>query len=284
MLAEGRNAMSDVRPRLMPIGRFSEVSGLSVKALRNYDELGLLEPAYVDDNTGYRYYTLGQSNRAEAIRLLRTVDLPLAEIRAVLDERDRAAVAVRLELHRGRLEQRLTDVQRTLGFLQDLIESKEGVMPYEVSLKETPAQTVLAITTPVDMTAVGAVFGPALGEICGSIAAGGLGFAGPPFTVYSEFDEEGQTATLQICVPVERAPEAPPTGRLELVDLPACTLAWTVHRGPYREVRPAYSALYGWMEERGHSPAGPPRETYLNDPGEVAESDLLTEVAWPVAR
>jgi effector-binding domain-containing protein len=201
----------------------------------------------------------------------------------VLDERDRAAVAVRLETHRERLERRLADVQRTLGFLQDLIESEEGVMPYEVKLKEMPAQTVLAVTTPVDMTAVGAVFGPAFGEICGFVAEGGLGFAGPPFTVYSEFDAEGQTATLQICVPVEKAPEAPLTGRLELVDVPACTLAWTVHRGPYREVRPAYSALYGWMEERGHSPAGPPRETYLNDPGEVAESDLLTEVAWPVA-
>ena len=283
MPAEGRSEMSDARPRLMPIGRFSEVSGLSIKALRNYDELGLLEPAHVDDDTGYRYYTLGQTNRAEAIRLLRIVDLPLAEIRAVLDERDRTAVAGRLATHRERLEQRLVDVQRTLGFLQDLIESEEGVMPYQVSVKEVPAQTVLAITTPVDMTAVGATLGPAFGEIFGFVAACGLGYAGPPFTVYSEFDEEGHTAALRICVPVERAPEAPLTGRLELVDVPACALAWTVHRGPYREVRPAYSALYGWMEEHGHAPAGPPRETYLNDPGEVAEGDLLTEVAWPVA-
>jgi effector-binding domain-containing protein len=267
----------------MPIGRFSEVSGLSVKALRNYDELGLLEPAFVDEDTGYRYYTLGQTNRAEAIRLLRAVDLPLAEVRAVLDEPDRAAVAGRLEAHRSRLQQRLADVQRTLGFLQDLIESKEGVMPYEVSLKEAPAQTVLAVTTAVQMNAIGPVFGDAFGEICGFVAEKGLGFAGAPFTIYSEFDEQGLTATLQICVPVEREPEGEPGGRLELLHVPACTLAWTVHRGPYREVRPAYSALYGWMEERGHAPAGPPRETYLNSPEEVAESDLLTEVAWPVA-
>jgi effector-binding domain-containing protein len=267
----------------MPIGRFSEVSGLGVKALRNYDELGLLEPAYVDEDTGYRYYTLGQSNRAEAIRLLRAVDLPLAEIRAVLDERDPAGVAGRLERHRERLERRLADVQRTLGFLQELIEREEGVMPYEVTLKEVPAQTALAITMSVDMTGVGPAFGAALGEICAFAAAGGLGFAGPPFTIYSEFDQEAYTATLQVCVPVDKAPEAPLSGRLELVDVPACTLAWTIHRGPYREVRPAYSALYGWMEERGHTPGGPPRETYLNDPGEVAESDLLTEVAWPVA-
>jgi effector-binding domain-containing protein/DNA-binding transcriptional MerR regulator len=274
--------MLDARPRLMPIGRFSEVSGLSIKALRNYDELALLEPAYVDDDTGYRYYTLAQANRAEAIRLLRAVDLPLAEIRDLLDEGDRAGVAGRLAAHRERLERRLADVQRTLGFLQELIESEEGILPYEVTLKEAPAQTVLAIATPVDMTAVGPVFAAAFGEICGFAEARGTGCAGPPFTIYSEFDEEDHTATLQICVPVARAPEAPLTGRLRLLDLPACTLARTVHRGPYREVRPAYAALYGWMEERGHAPAGPPRETYLNEPGEVAESDLLTEVAWPI--
>ena len=156
-------------------------------------------------------------------------------------------------------------------------------MPYEIGVKETQGQTALAVTTQVDMTAMGEAFGPAFGEIMGFAGEQGLGFAGPPFCLYSEFDEEARTATLQICVPVTGAPSGQPPGRVELLDVPACTLAWTLHRGPYREVRPAYSALYGWMEERGHTPASPPRETYLNDPGEVPESDLLTEVAWPIA-
>ena len=274
--------MHDHTSQLMPIGRFSEVTSLSIKALRHYDESGLLTPAFVDPASGYRYYSIGQTNRAEAIRLLRSVDVPLDEIRDMLDDGSRDAVSALLHAHKQRLERRLADVRRTLGFLQELIESREAIMPYEVSTKRAPAQTVLAITAPIDMNDIGPEFGAALGEICAFAAAQGLGFAGPPFTIYSEFDEDRHTATLRVCVPVARDPEAPVEGRVELVEVPAETLAWTVHRGPYREVRPAYAAVYGWMQARGHSPSGPPRETYLNDPGEVAEADLLTEVAWPI--
>jgi DNA-binding transcriptional MerR regulator len=70
---------------LVPIGRFSKMTRLSVKALRLYDEIGLLPPAYVDPSSGYRYYDLGQANRAEAVRILRMVEMPLDEIRAILE-------------------------------------------------------------------------------------------------------------------------------------------------------------------------------------------------------
>jgi hypothetical protein len=52
---------------LVPIGRFARLSGLTVKALRHYDAVGLLRPAYVDDSSGYRYYALPQARAAEAM-------------------------------------------------------------------------------------------------------------------------------------------------------------------------------------------------------------------------
>lgn len=61
----------------MPIGRFAKASRLSVKSLRNYDESGLLPAAFVDPQSGYRYYRLEQLARADAIRSLRMVDMPL---------------------------------------------------------------------------------------------------------------------------------------------------------------------------------------------------------------
>jgi hypothetical protein len=67
------------RMQLMPIGRFSRLTGVGVKALRHYDEIGLLVPAAVDDDTGYRFYSADQVDRAEAIRLLRRLDMPLEE-------------------------------------------------------------------------------------------------------------------------------------------------------------------------------------------------------------
>ena len=69
---------------LMPIGRFARLTGLSVKALRHYDELGLLRPADVDADTGYRSYSTDQVDRAETIRLLRRLELPLDDIATLL--------------------------------------------------------------------------------------------------------------------------------------------------------------------------------------------------------
>src|SRR5581483_10250461 len=65
---------------LMPIGRFARLTGLSVKALRHYDELGLLRPAAVDAATGYRSYSAGQVRAAETIRTLRRLELPLDDV------------------------------------------------------------------------------------------------------------------------------------------------------------------------------------------------------------
>jgi len=60
----------------VPIGRFSKMTRLSVTALRLYDEIGLLTPARVDASSGYRYYELGHAGRAEAVMILRSVDMP----------------------------------------------------------------------------------------------------------------------------------------------------------------------------------------------------------------
>ena len=68
----------------IPIGQFSKMTRLSVKALRLYDENGLLAPAHVDPSTGYRYYEPGQAGRAEMVKILRTVGMPLDEIRAIV--------------------------------------------------------------------------------------------------------------------------------------------------------------------------------------------------------
>ena len=85
---------------LLPIGRFSKATRLSVKALRHYDELGLLRPAFVDPSSGYRYYRPAQANQAEAIRILRSLEMPLEEIAALLAEAGGEPVAKRLAAHR----------------------------------------------------------------------------------------------------------------------------------------------------------------------------------------
>jgi DNA-binding transcriptional MerR regulator len=66
------------------VGRFATMTHLSVKTLRHYHQVGLLEPAEVDPETGYRYYTLEQLPTAQLIRRLRDLRMPVADVRAVL--------------------------------------------------------------------------------------------------------------------------------------------------------------------------------------------------------
>jgi DNA-binding transcriptional MerR regulator len=94
---------------LLPIGRFSKATRLSVKALRHYDELGLLRPAFVDPSSGYRYYRPAQANQAEAIRILRSLEMPLEEIAELLASGGGELAAKRLHRHRERLEARLAE-------------------------------------------------------------------------------------------------------------------------------------------------------------------------------
>ena len=78
---------------LVTIGAFARAARLSPKALRLYDELGLLPPAAVDDESGYRFYEPGQLGRARLIAWLRRLGMPLARIRTVIDLDDAGAAA-----------------------------------------------------------------------------------------------------------------------------------------------------------------------------------------------
>lgn len=108
--------------------------GWSIKVLRFYDNVGLLKPAWVDPSSGYRYYRIGQANHAEAIRILRSVEMPIDEIKELRANDSPDITRKLLDGHRRRLAERLAQQQRTLAFLEALIEREEGVMPYEVTV------------------------------------------------------------------------------------------------------------------------------------------------------
>jgi DNA-binding transcriptional MerR regulator len=124
---------------LLPIGRFARLTGLTVKALRHYDEVGLLEPASVDPATGYRYYAARQCLRAEAIRRLRRLELPLEDVATLLDSGDPATIRRILVDHQRRTALRAAELNIALQGLQPLIDGKETVMT-------TPAEALDAET------------------------------------------------------------------------------------------------------------------------------------------
>ena len=266
---------------LVPIGHFSKMTRLSVKALRHYDDLGLLVPAVVDPSSGYRYYTYGQANRAEAIRVLRSLDMPLEDVREALDADDPQVAAKVLDRHRARLEAELGRHERMLAFLGKLMERKEGVMPYEVQVKEVPAQHVAVIRKHASMKTIGQDISTgfaAIGEATGRV---GVPLAGPPFLIMFDVIDEDSEGDIAIAFPVAMAFSG--AGEVVGREDPAMTVASTMHRGAYDEIGPAYTTLVGWIQEHGHEIVGPPREVYLTDPSETPDpADYVTEIQFPI--
>jgi DNA-binding transcriptional MerR regulator len=193
---------------LIPIGRFSKMSRLSIKALRLYDELGLLSPAWVDPSSGYRYYRPAQANPAEAIRILRAVDMPLDEIAAILGAEDSEMATKRLEMHRERLEEKLADQQRMLRFLARLIDRKEGIMPYEVTVKEVEDQVVASLRLHTDLRTVSETIGQGFGTLMRAMAEARATSNGVPLIIYHDVIDEQTEGEIEICIPV--APGAAP--------------------------------------------------------------------------
>lgn len=266
---------------LVPIGRFSRMTRLSIKALRRYDELGLLEPAVVDPLSSYRYYTYSQANRAEAIRTLRGLDMPLEQIRELLESDDPEIVGKLLELHRGELAERLERHRRMLAFIERLIERKEGVMPYEVQVKEIPAQHAAIVRRHASSATIGQEIMQGFGLLGEAIGRAGVPMSGPPFLVMHDVIDEETEGEFELGFPLAVPFEG--GGEVQGVELPATTVAWTLHHGPYDEVGPAYHTLTGWIQEHGHEITGPPREVYLTDPSETPDpTDYLTEVQFPI--
>jgi DNA-binding transcriptional MerR regulator/catechol 2,3-dioxygenase-like lactoylglutathione lyase family enzyme len=132
---------------LLSIGVFALVSGLSINALRHYDELGLLRPAFVDPVTGYRRYRPEQVGRARLICALRRVDMPIDAIRMVVDDPDGESLRTALHQHRQRLVDRAEVLSRMVRMVDHYIE--QGVAMPEL---KTPRIVQVTITV-TDLTA-----------------------------------------------------------------------------------------------------------------------------------
>ena len=272
--------MSD-RDVFMPIGRFARSCRLSIKALRHYDELGILKPAFVDVSSGYRYYARQQARDAVVISLLRSLDVPLPVVGAIVTSAPDDQHAL-LAGEARRLEDELRERTESLHAIQRLL--REGtLLPYTVQVRQEPAIVVAQCTTTTTPERLADDTMALVTRLLDAIRASGRRVVPPVMSLIEEPDAVEQ---LPVCVCARLEPPGVAdldSADLDIVELPAGPVAWVLHRGPYEEVHVAYHALHAWMLEHGHEPAGPIREIYRNDPSTVAPADLETEVLLPIS-
>lgn len=129
--------------------------------------------------------------------------------------------------------------------------------------------------------------GEMLPKVFEFVIAKGIEIAGMPTFVCHEMtpeeamkaDEEGN-ADVEVAVPVAQKTEG--TGEITCYELSGGKMARIIHRGPYMECGVTYEKLYAWIAENKKKITGPMREIYLNDPNEVPQEEILTEIYAPI--
>ena len=267
---------------MQKIGEFSTLARISVKALRHYDDLGLLRPAHVDAKTGYRYYSVSQLPRLHRILALRDLGFPLERIAEVLDD-GFTADALHEMLAQRAAEQEL-QVQREIERLDRLkallhLIAQEGQMTSDVILKDIGPQWIVSLREKLPAyRQAGTLFGKLYG-LAGGLSAGGHGIALLHDTEYREQGVDVE-AGFALREPVSVAEP------LRCYQLQPASVASYVHHGPFNRIGEAYAALLRWVEANGYHPCGPTREVFLHISMPASRDDEanVTEIQVPVTK
>lgn len=266
----------------LTIGDFSRMTHLSVKALRHYHDIGLLEPVAVDPDSGYRLYDVDQVPVAQVIRRLKDLGMGLDDVRRVLqapdlDSRNRAIVE-----HLHHMESDLEQTKANVASLRRLLEAPEP-RGRRIEFRSLPQTTTIAIRERVTTDGFDEWWTEAYRELHGAAAAAGLARSGPDGALYPSEWFEDEAGDVVAFTPVAGEVDARRIGRAEPYFVPAAELAVLRHDGSLRDLDQTFAALGEFVLERAIGVEGPIREYYLVTSLETPdEMSHRTEVAWPI--
>lgn len=252
---------------LLTIGEFAQRTRLSVKALRLYDQLGLVTPARVDASSGYRLYSPSQVDDARLVGLLRRIGMPLAEISA-LQALPPAQAADAVTAFWTRQESITSERAELVRYLTARLQGQEPAM-YQIDLHAIGERKLLTITRHVHIDAMEAFVGEARARLL--TAAPRLpGYQGNPFITYHGEVSQDSDGPVEFSRPV-----AADTSADILAGLPGTELrtepahqAASVRIEPglsWAQTLPAFDALTRWVSEHQRQPRPGIRQVAITD-------------------
>lgn len=256
---------------MITIGEFAGRCRTSRKTIRHYEQMGLILPAQVNPETGYRYYQESQIEVFLVIRRLKRYGFSLAEIKAILENRKEDNIAL-LERRCSQIQEDLqtqASILRELELYSHQYERTGSLMPNlmnQIQIKTLESIPVYMVRDVISMDEFDRLYG--------RLFTSGVQPAGPVGAIYfdEQFDRnQADTGVFMMCDPQQAN-----------TSIPAGQYVSLMHHGPYGQLPETYAALTTYIQDRALHITGAPFELYLNNPQEVPEDQLLTEVCFPV--
>jgi len=271
---------------VLKIGEFSKLSRVSIRALRRYDEEGLLAPASIDPFTGYRYYSERQLPIASRIRALRDMGFPQAAVRKALECYDdpgalercllsqRASALEALEEARGRL--------RLLDTALERLRKDKNLMKYDVTIKTLPERQVASVRQIIPSY-------DREGDLwhiyCQETARMSIQDGVPALCTAIYHDGEFKEQDVDVEIQKSVAGTYPDTEHVKFKTVPAVQVASATFRGSYSQIGAVNEAVAAWMADNGWTFDGLFFNIYHVSPHETRNPDeFVTEVCYPVRR
>jgi DNA-binding transcriptional MerR regulator len=273
------------------IGEFAQIAQVSGRQLRFYDQLGLLQPAHVDQQTGYRYYTIRQLPRLNSILALKDLGLSLEQIGPLLDrEMSPAELRSMLTLKRAQLERSLQEEEARLRHIESRIAQidRDGKADgFDVIVKSTPPTPFLAVNCSCDNM-------DEVVRMVRTVAEEGTRQIRPALRdkliVVARNDVDAEKLDLDIGFSLTRPSNASVRVAGDLVlratELPAIeTMATLVRPGTNAESHTSFGTVGRWIEANHYEIAGPCREIFLEPiTGPPGFEGALVEIQFPVRK
>ncbi|MDD3043559.1 MAG: MerR family transcriptional regulator [Methanosarcinaceae archaeon] len=276
----------------IPIGKFSFMTRLTQKALRLYDRKGLLVPEAKDPFTGYRYYTVAQVERGMKIKTLAYLGFSLDEISILLDAEsmdNRGVIEACFKQRLENIRMEIGQLHKIEGILQGACKQDGKILELfkmsvtEPVIKEVPEMRVISKR---ETGTYAETIGKLVGELFACISSpenlrNRVKITGPVMFLCHDEEYRETGADIEVTLPISgRISVDDP--KMEIKTLPAIKAVSAIYRGPYMGVDAGYSRGFAYVAENGLEPTVPSRALYLNDPKEVSEEELMTEVQLPI--
>lgn len=262
------------------IGEFSRLTRLTVKALRLYHDKGVIVPSVVDSNSGYRYYSAGDIEKAKVVSVLKSMKCSLAEIKQLMsDYSDDADLVDFLGAKRDALRDEMDQLAAVSFAIETIVNNetearKMKQQAFEIEIKSIGDQVVVANRWRGQYEQTGK-------EIGKLYRVAGRHVAGPAINLFYDGEYRERGADVESCLPVKKAI----SGKSTSFTLKGGKFATLTHRGPYDAITHSYARLFDFINQQGARPGLPSREVYHKGPGMIFKGNpqrYLTEIQIPI--
>ncbi|WP_223247059.1 MerR family transcriptional regulator [Microbacterium oleivorans] len=266
----------------MTAGRFGASTLLSAKALRIYAERGLLAPRRVDADTGYRYYSADQVQTGWLIALLRSADLSLDRIAAIvgLSEEDPDAAVAMLDEAKAAMDSRTQAHHVVLARARLHLTKETQMSAVDTAIEgDRPVLSVMRRMAPHEMDWI---IHDEVHHLRQVAAGAGLQVTGDAFGVFHAPVTDDSNGPLEIVLPVDGLIDGADDVRSYRMTGGQVALRHAEGRETdFPEILALYDEVHAWITDAGRTPIGPPREIWHNSPRD--DEPLRLTVAWPFA-